>query len=92
MTESQGVGARDDWRMCSRHNGADAHQPRGYIKLLCEACAKQALQTHVWEAPGAKESDHHGSEPLSANFSKPLCELQGPAEGAPERKALESKV
>lgn len=90
--ESQGIGIRNDKGLRSRCNGVNIHQTRGYIKLSCETYIKQALQTHGWEKPGARESDRHDSVPLSGDFAKSLCELQGPMEGTPEHKELESKV
>lgn len=53
MTESQGVGTRDDKGLRSRYNGVDAHQAHDCdVKLSCEACAQRAPQARGWEEPG----------------------------------------
>ena len=91
-TENQGVGIRGDFGVHSRYNGVDIHQTRDYVKLSCETYIQRVLQTHGWEKPNLQESDRHDSVPLSPDFAKTLCTLEGPLEGTTEHKELERKV
>jgi hypothetical protein len=91
-TESQGLGHETPYGVSNRYNGVDIHQTRDYIKISCETYLAQVLQTHSWEKPSLKESDHHDSVPMSANVSKKLCTLSGPAEGTHEHATLAKKT
>jgi hypothetical protein len=61
-------------------------------RAAAEKLIAQVLQTHSWEKPSLKESDHHDSVPMSADVSKKLCTLSGPAEGTHEHAALAKKT
>ena len=48
---------------------------------------------HGWEIPGAHESDHHDSVPITLNASNALMQLvPGSSEDTPEHRALEREV
>jgi hypothetical protein len=91
-TEFQGLGHETPYGVSNRYNGVDIHQTRDYIKIWCETYLARVLQTHSWEKQILKESDHHDSVPMSANVSKKLCTLSGPAEGTHEHAALAKKT
>jgi hypothetical protein len=90
-TESQGLGHETPYVVSNRYNGVDIHQTRDYIKISCDTYLPRVLQTHSWEKPSLKESDHHDSVPMSADMSKKLCTLSGPAEGTREHATLAKK-
>jgi hypothetical protein len=80
-TESRGLGTEMPYGVSNSYNGVNIHQTRDYIKISCETYLARGLQTHSWEKPSLKESNHHDSVPMSAKVSKKLCTLSGPAEG-----------
>jgi hypothetical protein len=45
---------------------------RHYVKLSCKIYINRVLQTHGWEKPGAKESNHFDSVPISADTATAL--------------------
>ena len=48
---------------------------------------------HGWESPGARESDHHDSVPITPDASNALMQLApGPTEDTPDHEALEKEV
>jgi hypothetical protein len=92
-TESQGLGTEMPYGVSNQYNGVNIHQTRDYIKISCETyLVARVLQTHSWEKPSLKESDHHDSVPMSAKVSKKLCALSGPAEGTHEHATLAQKT
>jgi hypothetical protein len=71
----------------NQYNSVDIHQTRDYIKISCKTYLTRVLQTHNWEWPSIKESDHHDFD-----MSKKLYTLSGPAEGTHEHAELAKKT
>ena len=91
-TESKGTGVLDSQGLCIHYNGIDVHQTRDYIKLSCETYIDHVLQTHGWDKPGARETDHFDSIPMTPNLATALVQLTGPSKDTQEHHDLETEA
>ena len=90
--EDDGIGVETSQGMFSRCNGVDIHQTRDYVKLSCETYIDRVLQTHGWDQPSPRESDHKLLVPMRDSDVPALCTDVGPVEGSKEHAALAKKV
>ena len=91
-TTCEGLGQTTSEGMYCRYNGLDVHQTADYIQLSAVTYIERMLQTHGWETPNAKVSDHAKLTPLAVDLPDQLAGLNGPTEGSAEHAALEKQV